>query len=145
MILLGKIHILLRTEHAVYLPHGTISFKTGDMLCQHMRQRFPAIFEFSFVFSTEVIRHTKCFLGYYGGKHFIYVTRKHSSISIGSSRGVGGPRNMKSMWLPLVAIFFMTYLYRAGGGPLGTPLDPLLSMSRGRDQGRCHQVGVHVQ
>ena len=34
-------------------------------------QKFPAIFEFSFVFSTEVIRHTKCFLGYYGGKHFI--------------------------------------------------------------------------
>ena len=29
---------------------------------------------------------------------------------------------MKSMWTPLAAIFFMTYLYRAGGhGPLGTP------------------------
>ena len=33
---------------------------------------------------------------------------------------------MKSIWLPLAAIFFMTYLYRAGGGgrghgPLGTP------------------------
>ena len=41
------------------------------MLCQRMRQRFPAIFEFRFVFSTKVIRHTKCFLGYYGGKHFI--------------------------------------------------------------------------
>ena len=35
--------------------------------------------------------------------------------SIGSSSWVGGPRNMKSMWLPLAAIFFMTCLYRAGG------------------------------
>ena len=38
--------------------------------------------------------------------------------------GWGGARNMKSMWPPLAAIFFMTYLYRAGGGghgPLGTP------------------------
>ena len=46
--------------------------------------------------------------------------------SIGSSDrvgGGGGARNMKSIWLPLVAIFFMTYLYRAGGhGPLGIPL-----------------------
>ena len=41
----------------------------------------------------------------------------------------GRPRNMKSMGPPLVAIFFMTYFYRAGGGhgTLGTPLDPLLS------------------
>ena len=35
MILLDKLHILLRscykgTEHAVYFPHGTISFKTGE-------------------------------------------------------------------------------------------------------------------
>ena len=39
---------------------------------------------------------------------------------------------MKSMWLPLAAIFFMTYLYRAGGGGhglLGTPLDPLLNVA----------------
>ena len=35
--------------------------------------------------------------------------------SIGSSGWVGGARNMKSVWPPLVAIFFMTYLYRAGG------------------------------
>ena len=39
----------------------------------------------------------------------------HLVNSIGSSGRVGGPRNMKSMWLPLAAIFFMTYLYRAGG------------------------------
>ena len=36
-----------------------------------------------------------------------------------------GAKNMKSMWPPLVAIFFMTYFYRAGGGgghgPLGLP------------------------
>ena len=32
---------------------------------------------------------------------------------------------MKSMWLPLVAIFFMTYFTGWGDGPLG-PLDPLL-------------------
>ena len=37
-----------------------------------------------------------------------------------------GARNMKSMWPPLAAIFFMTCLYRAGGGhgPLGTPPPP---------------------
>ena len=35
--------------------------------------------------------------------------------------GGGGRRNMKSMWPPLAAIFFMTYFYRGG-----TPLDPLL-------------------
>ena len=38
--------------------------------------------------------------------------------SIGSSGRVGGgPRNMKSMWPPLAAIFFMTCFYRARGGP----------------------------
>ena len=47
-------------------------------------------------------------------------TRMHEQIShhfsIGSSGWVGeGERNMKSMWPPLAAIFFMTYLYRAGG------------------------------
>ena len=30
--------------------------------------------------------------------------------------GWGGLRNMKSMRLPLAAISFMTYFYRAGGG-----------------------------
>ena len=46
----------------------------------------------------------------------------------GANASRGGGRqymigNMKSVWLPLVAIFFMTYLYRIGGGhgPLGTP------------------------
>ena len=36
---------------------------------------------------------------------------------------------MKSMWPPLAAIFFMTYLYRAGGAmaPSLPPLDPLLN------------------
>ena len=47
--------------------------------------------------------------------------------------GKGGPRNMKSMRLPLAAIFFMTYFHRAGGGggmaPL--PLDPLLLIKDG--------------
>ena len=45
--------------------------------------------------------------------------------SSGSSGRVrGGLRNMKSMRPPSVAIFFMTYFYRAGGGghgPLGPP------------------------
>ena len=41
---------------------------------------------------------------------------------------LGGARNMKSMRPPLVAIFFMTNFYRAGGaGPLAHPLDPLLT------------------
>ena len=36
---------------------------------------------------------------------------------------------MKSMRLPLVAIFFMTYFHRAGGGMVpSAPLDPLLSL-----------------
>ena len=40
----------------------------------------------------------------------------HYPNSSGSSGQVrGGPRNMKSMWPPSVAIFFMTYFYRAGG------------------------------
>ena len=39
-------------------------------------------------------------------------------FSSGSSGRVrGGPRNMKSMRLPLAAIFFMTYFHRARGGP----------------------------
>ena len=32
-----------------------------------------------------------------------------------SAGGGRGARNMKSMWLPLAVIFFMTYFYRAGG------------------------------
>ena len=49
-----------------------------------------------------------------------------------------GARNMKSMWLPLVAIFFMTYLYRAGGTmvPSAPPLDPLLG-------GNHHNFVIH--
>ena len=31
---------------------------------------------------------------------------------------------MKSMWPPLTAIFFMTYLYRAGGGGPWPPRHP---------------------
>ena len=57
----------------------------------------------------------------------LIINHKHSnhigSFRIGSSGRVGGgARNMKSMWPPLAAIFFMTYLYRAWGGhgPLGT-------------------------
>ena len=39
-------------------------------------------------------------------------------FSSGSSGRVrGGLRNMKSMWPPLAAIFFMTYFHRARGGP----------------------------
>ena len=53
------------------------------------------------------------------------------SVSSGSSSRVrGGGRNMKSMWLPLAVIFFMTYFHRARGGhgPLAPPLDPLLGL-----------------
>ena len=31
---------------------------------------------------------------------------------------------MKSMWLPLAAIFFMTYLYRDGGGEMAPSVPP---------------------
>ena len=47
----------------------------------------------------------------------------------GSSESSGRvrPRNMKSMRPPLVAIFFMTNFYRAGGmAPSPPPPDPLL-------------------
>ena len=41
---------------------------------------------------------------------------------------------MKSMRPPLVAIFFMTYFHRAGGGGVGmdpsAPLDPVLLTAR---------------
>ena len=38
---------------------------------------------------------------------------------------------MKSMQVPSVAIFFMTYFYRAGGPwPPRPPLDPLLILTR---------------
>ena len=48
-----------------------------------------------------------------------------------SSRVEGGARNMKSMRPNSVAIFFMTYFYRAGGGhgglaPPGSATDPHL-------------------
>ena len=36
-------------------------------------------------------------------------------------QGGEGARNMKSMWPPLAAIFFMTYLYRAGGAMAPPP------------------------
>ena len=42
------------------------------------------------------------------------VGEKGSSGSSGRVRG--GPRNMKSKQPPTVAIFFMTYFHRAGGG-----------------------------
>ena len=38
--------------------------------------------------------------------------------------GGEGARNMKSMWPPLAAIFFMTCLYRAGGGGAMAPSAP---------------------
>ena len=48
------------------------------------------------------------------------------SNNIGSSGWVegGGARNMKSMWPPLVAVFFMTYFYRAWGGGGAWPPRP---------------------
>ena len=48
-------------------------------------------------------------------KNITLATTSVMKSSIGSSGRVGGPTNMKSMWMPLVAICFMTYLYRAGG------------------------------
>ena len=52
--------------------------------------------------------------------------RKQTSIfSSGSSGRVReGPRNMKSMWLPLAAIFFMTYFHRTRGGAMATSAPP---------------------
>ena len=62
-------------------------------------------------------------------------TDKRLLLSSGSSRRVrGGARNMKSMWPPLTAIFFMTYFHRARGPwpPRRPPLDPLLITVTGR-------------
>ena len=61
--------------------------------------------------------------------------------------GGGGARNMKSMWPPLAAIFFMTYLYRAGRGH-GPPRHPpgSATVCRGRRcawQGTCIAEGMH--
>ena len=43
---------------------------------------------------------------------------------------MGVARNMKSMWSPLGAIFFMTYFYRVGWGAWPPhPPDPLLHIS----------------
>ena len=46
-----------------------------------------------------------------------------SSGSSGRVRG-GGPRNMKSMRLPLAAIFFMTYFHRTRGAMAPSPPAP---------------------
>ena len=70
--------------------------------------------------------------------YLYYVNEEYLAIRVADPKGqqhriqrpgVGeGARNMKSMWLPLVVIFFMTYLYRAGGAwPPRHPLDPLLA------------------
>ena len=48
---------------------------------------------------------------------------EHSS---GSSSWLRGLRNMNSMQLPLVVIFFMTYFIGLGGMATSAPLDPLL-------------------
>ena len=50
--------------------------------------------------------------------NIMFECHDHSSRCSGQVRE--GLRNMKSMWLPSVAIFFMTYFHRAGGarGPL---------------------------
>ena len=47
----------------------------------------------------------------------------HSSRSSGRIEG-GGPRNMKSIFPPLAAIFLMTYFYRTGGGGAWPPRPP---------------------
>ena len=48
--------------------------------------------------------------------HYIinFIFSSGSSSLVGGG-GLIGAKNMKSMWPPLVAIFFMTYFYRAGG------------------------------
>ena len=47
-------------------------------------------------------------------------------FSSGSRGRVGGPRNMKSMRLPLVAVLFMNFFCRAGGTCPPSPPDLLL-------------------
>ena len=58
--------------------------------------------------------------------------RVYAPSSVGLTRtvvSVWGPINMKSLRLPLAAIFFMTNFYRTGGGGMArlAPVDPLLS------------------
>ena len=52
-------------------------------------------------------------------------TQQHRIQRPGGERGA---RNMKSMWPPIAAIFFVTYFYRVGGSMApSTPPDPLLT------------------
>ena len=44
-----------------------------------------------------------------------FLEKKYFYRSSESNGRVGWARNMKSMWSPSAAIFFMTYFYRAGG------------------------------
>ena len=64
--------------------------------------------------------------------HSLKINCKRWENSSGSSGRVrGGARNMKSMQLPSVAIFVMTYFHRAGGAMAPSPpLDPLLENQR---------------
>ena len=61
---------LLKKELIVlHFPHGTNSFKMGEnVVCMSM----PCLKSVSCYVAGKVIRCTltKCFLGYYGGKHF---------------------------------------------------------------------------
>ena len=94
-----------------YLPWMLISISNNMYVC------FWLISHVLESFMISKIHHTKEMIFWL----HIGIYRLCSS---GSSDWVrGGPRNMKSMRPPLVAIFFMTYFYRARGGhgPLAPP------------------------
>ena len=73
---------------------------------------------------SSVTRSTRCIVLLYFKPEPLYVLPVADPVA-----GWGRVRNVKFMRPPSVAIFFITYFYRAGGGghdPLGPPLDPLL-------------------
>ena len=71
---------------------------------------YPHIYTYLLLFITMFKTHTS--FSNYMKIQKVGVTCYYSSASSGQ---VGYQRNMKSMWLTSVTIFFMTYIYRAVG------------------------------
>ena len=83
--------------------------------------------------------------------YLYYVNEEYLAIRVADPKGqqlriqrpgVGeGARNMKSMWLPLVVIFFMTYLYRAGGGGVAPSAPPGSATGQGGHASGSVKIG----
>ena len=58
---------------------------------------------------------------------------------------MGDARNMKSMRLPLAAIFFMTYFYRVGGRRVAWPPRPLTGSATAQIELSIRKLGKLVK